>query len=196
MSLNMQRVGYHHKQCQSNLQELQTLAKNHNYTSPDLSTYIYQAECFGELLLRSEKTEMVGLNCCLLMNQKTMVGAFNWLLHLGQRDRDMEVEDTPLIKDKSTFVLGVVIYSTAKVLSKLAQVGPKAVADFIERCSKISKEYYANHEEMREFLDIQNDIISEILKAISKHFQATPDERPYKKRRIDEENDQSNTNHE
>lgn len=196
MSLNMQRVGYHHKQCQSNLQELQTLAKNHNYTSPDLSTYIYQAECFGELLLRSEKTEMVGLNCCLLMSQKIMVGAFNWLLHLGKRDGDIEVEDTPLIKDKTTFVLGGVIYSTGKVLSKLVQVDVKVVASFIERCSKISKTYYVNDEEMRQFLDIQNDIISEILKAISKHFQATPDENPYKRMRMEEENDQSNTNHE
>jgi len=193
----MQRVGYHHKQCQTNLQELHTLAKKHNYTSPDLLGYIYQAECFGELLLRSEKTEMVGLNCCLLMNQKIMVGAFNWLLHLGKRDGDIEVEDTPLIKDKTTFVLGGVIYTTGKVLSKLVQVDVKVVVSFIERCREISKECYADDDEMREFLDLQNDIISEIFKAISEHFRTTQEpENPYKRMRMEEENNQSTINHE
>jgi len=158
----MHRVGYHYKEAQSKLQELETLAGKLKYTSDNLSKYIGEAKAQGELLLQMEKEEMVGLNCCLVMNQKIMVGAFNWLQHLGKRDT--EVEDTPLIKDKTTFVLGMVMHSVASILTKLVLLDVKEVVNFMKRFRNITG---TDQEDVNEFLTLQHDIMRQIFRAIT-----------------------------
>jgi len=158
----MNKVGYQYQECQNKARELEKLAKKANY-SKNVETCLEQAQLLRKTMMGcQEREEKHCRNWITVMLQKIMVVTFNMFEFVTASPTLTPMsDDLPcLMKDDTTFSIGLTKFSFLQILKKLHSKDAEkmdALMCSIEDCTKSS---YMGDKDRNDYITLQNDAIN------------------------------------